>query len=122
MPGLTPQAQAKLASLDTFALKAQRLYGLIEQFAADRKGGDMQSSAIKRAVVQLKREFLAVGYDAMSQLAGAMEMAVSRGSNQQAKARILRETVGSLRSQIEIEQRITRTEGTKAESTDQPEA
>ncbi len=121
MPGLTPQAQAKLTTLEGFAQKAQRLYGMIEQFAADRSGGEVLTSAIKRAVGQLKREFLASGYDSMAQLAGAMEIAAGRGTNQQAKVRILREGVGSLKSQLEIEQRITRSEGTKTEAPDAKE-
>ncbi len=120
MPGLSPQAQAKLTTLEGFAQKAQRLYGLVEQFAADRSGGEMLTSAIKRAVGQLKREFLSSGYDAMAQLAGAMEIAAGRGTNQQAKVRILREGVGSLKSQIEIEQRVTRSEG-MAPHPEQPE-
>lgn len=122
MPGLTPLAQAKLSTLEGFAQKAQRLYGLVEQYAADRSGGEVLSMTIKRALGQLKREFLASGYDAMAQLASAMEIAAGRGSNQQGKARILREGVGSLKSQIEIEQRITRTEGTAPHSESPEEA
>ncbi len=118
MPGLSPQAQAKLSTLEGFGLLAQRLYGLIEQYAADRSGGEAQISALKRVVGQLKREFTASGYDAMAQLAGAMEIASHRGTNQQSKARILREGIGSLKSQIEIEQRITRTEGSAGPSED----
>ncbi len=113
MPGLTPQAQAKLSMLEDFALKVQRLYGLVEQYAMDRTGGELQSMAIKRVVTQLKREFMSVGYDEMAQIASAMEMAAHRGTNQQFKTRVMRELVGNIRSQIEIEQRVTRVEGTK---------
>lgn len=113
MPGLSPQAQAKLSMLEGFALKVQRLYGLVEQYAMDRTGGELQGMAIKRVLGQLKREFMAVGYEGMAQIAGAMEMAAHRGTNQQFKTRVMRELVGNIKSQIEIEQRITRVEGTE---------
>lgn len=115
MPGLSPQAQAKLTTLEGFALKVQRLYGLVEQYAMDRTGGELLGMAIKRILTQLKREFMAVGYDGLAQIAGAMEMAAHRGTNQQFKTRVMRELVGNIKSQIEIEQRITRVEGTARE-------
>lgn len=106
---LSPKAQMKLAALNDFAQKVQRVYGLVEQYAADRsaKGGDVFLMAIKRGFGQLKREFMGAGMDSLSQLCGSMEIAASRGSSQITKSRILREGVGSLRFQIEMEQRIT---------------
>jgi hypothetical protein len=53
---------------------------------------------------------LSAGYDALAQLAGSMELTAARGGPVTNKVRILREGVGSMRSQIELEQRAIRTE------------
>jgi hypothetical protein len=60
---------------------------------------------MKRAFGRLKLELMGAGLDTMSQLAGAMEIAAGRGGAPHQKARILREGVGSLRFQVEQEQR-----------------
>src|SRR5690606_20894641 len=58
-----------------------------------------------RNFTQLKMHFMGAGLDALSQLAGSMEMAIRRGMAQSAKTRILREAVGNMRLQLEMEQR-----------------
>jgi hypothetical protein len=110
MPGkLSPKAQIKLAALQDFSHKIQHVYALVEQFAADRSGknADILAMSIKRSFAQLKRDFMGAGMDSLSQLAGSMEMAAGRSSSQPTKSRILRDGVGSLKFQVELEQRVT---------------
>jgi hypothetical protein len=102
---LRPQTQQKLAILAEFVLQLQRVHGLVEKFATTRGDPDPYVMPIRRAFQQLKMKFMGAGLDAQSQLCGSMEMAVSRGGSQLTKSRILREGVGSLRFQLELEQR-----------------
>jgi hypothetical protein len=115
---ISAAAQQRIAALGDLLLKVQRVHGLVEQFAAARTGQDSMAIPIKRAFAQLKREFMGAGLDAISQLAGSMELAAGRGMGPQAKARILREGVGSIRFQIELEQRAVLAEA-KAEAAEE---
>jgi hypothetical protein len=89
--------------------KVQSAYGLVERYAAtrDEHQAEMMAQPLKRAFGKLKLELMGAGLDSLSQLAGAMEIAAGRGGAKNSKARILREGVGSLRFQIEQEQRKT---------------
>jgi hypothetical protein len=104
---LSPKAQIKINALRTLTDKVQHVHGLVERFAATRnqKEADRMSQPMKRAFARLKLDLMGAGFDTMSQLAGAMEIAAGRGGSQSNKARILREGVGSLRFQVEQEQR-----------------
>ncbi len=106
-PKLSSRAQVRLASLREYEQKTQRVYGLVEQYAAAKAESEMLVGSLKRALSQLKRDLLSGGFEQLSQLAGNMEMAAGRRTSQQAKSHILREGVGSLRFQLELEQRIT---------------
>ncbi len=113
MPGkLSPKAQTKLAALQDFSQKIQHVYSLVEQFAADRAGRNSEalSMAMKRGFAQLKRDFMGAGMDSLSQLAGGMEIAAGRRTSLTTKSRILRDGIGSLKFQVELEQRVTVTE------------
>lgn len=109
---LSPQTQVKLAALRHLNDQVQHVHGLVERFAATRDNTQAQRMALpmKRAFGRLKLDFLGAGYDAMSQLAGSMELAAGRSGSQRQKARILREGVGSLRHQVQHEQRRLKTE------------
>lgn len=104
---LSPAAQMKLATLQQMGDKVQTVYGMVERYATTRNPAQAEALSIplRRAFGRLKLELMAVGLDSMSQLAGAMETAARRGGSVQSKSRILREGVGSLRFQIEHEQR-----------------
>ncbi len=104
---LSSRAQVRLASLREYEQKTQRVYALVEQYAAAKAESEMLVGSLKRALGQLKRDLLSGGFEQLSQLAGHMEMAAGRRTSQQAKSHILREGVGSLRFQLELEQRIT---------------
>ncbi|CAN5851056.1 hypothetical protein BH23GEM9_BH23GEM9_17890 [soil metagenome] len=103
---LSPGAQVRLADLAALQEKVHRVHGLVEQFAAARTGGEHFLLPITRTFGQLKMQFMAGGFDAMSQLAGSMEIAARRGLSPTARVRVLREGVGSLRFQVELAQRL----------------
>lgn len=104
---LSPKAQIKLAALQKMVAKVQHVHGLVEKYAVTRnpQHAEQMSMPMKRAFGRLKLDLMGAGFDTMSQQAGAMEIAAGRGGSQRNKTRILREGVGSLRFQVEQEQR-----------------
>ena len=105
MAKLSPSATLKLNELEQLSGKVQRVHGLVEQFAVAKANPDQYEMAIRRTFEQLKMQFMGAGMDAMSQLCGQMAMASKRGMSQVSKTRILREGVGTLRFQVELEAR-----------------
>ena len=104
---LSPQAQMKIATLQTVLDRVQHVYGQVERYAGtkDPKQAELLCMPLKRAFGKLKLELMGAGLDNLSQLAGSMEIAAGRGAAQRQKTRILREGVGSMRFQVEQEQR-----------------
>ncbi|HSJ25172.1 MAG TPA: hypothetical protein VK929_10910 [Longimicrobiales bacterium] len=102
---LSPAAQGRLNDLALLQDKVQRVHGLVEQYATVRTNPDQYLLPMSRVFSQLKMNFMGAGLDAMSQLAGSMEIAAKRGLPPSSKTRILREGVGSLRFQLEMAQR-----------------
>lgn len=102
----------KLASLRAIADKVQNVHGQVERFATTRdpRQAELLTPPLKRAFGRLKVELLGAGLDSLAQLASSMEVAAGRGGSQRQKIRILREGVGSMRSQVEHEQRRIRSE------------
>jgi hypothetical protein len=102
---LSPRAQTQLAELEPLTEKVHRAHALVEQYAAAKVNQEQFLMAVARVFSQLKLKFMGAGFDAMSQLAGSMEMAARRGLSPAHKVRVLREGVGSLRFQLELAQR-----------------
>jgi hypothetical protein len=104
---LSPAAQVKLATLQQVSDRVQHVHGLVERFATTRdpRQAEQYAQPMKRAFGRLKIELMGMGLDSLSQLAGAMEIAAGRGGGAATKGRILREGVGSMRFQVEHEQR-----------------
>jgi hypothetical protein len=115
---LSAAAQVKLATLQQVADKVQHVHGLVERFATTRdpRQAEQYAQPMKRAFGRLKIELMGLGLDSLSQLAGAMEIAAGRSGGAQTKGRILREGVGSMRFQVEQEQRQVITEDEAARS------
>jgi hypothetical protein len=107
---LTAADRQKLAQLETFGGKVQHVHGLVERFAVHAAEAERWSQMLRRSLTHLKMELMGAGFDAMAQQCGALEVAARRGSSRVSKIRILREGVGSLRQQIELEQRAVRSE------------
>ncbi|CAN5647864.1 hypothetical protein BH23GEM10_BH23GEM10_16730 [soil metagenome] len=102
---LSPAAQVRLATLKEFTPRVQHVYGLVELYATAKTNPDQYLLPMSRAFSRLKLQLMGVGLDTLSQLCGAMEIASKRGLSQNQKLRILREGVGSLKFQLELEQR-----------------
>jgi hypothetical protein len=117
---LSPRARARLAELVTLGEKVHRAHALLEQYATARGEADHLLTLLGRTFGQLKLAFMGAGMDAMSQLAGSMEIAARRGMSATAKTRILREGVGSLRFQIELAQRAVVSEDRAAAQKNEP--
>lgn len=102
---LSPATQLKLNQLHEFISKVQRVHGLVELYVTVRAHPEQYETPVRRALEQLKLQFMGAGYDALSQLAGQMAMAAKRNGSQASKGRILREGVGSMKFQLELEAR-----------------
>ena len=105
MSTLSPGAQARYNTISEYTDKVQRVYGMVETFAATRHNSDSLLLPLSRAFAQLKLQFMGAGLDRLSQQCGAMEVTARRGLSPNAKIRILREGVGSLKSQLDLELR-----------------
>ena len=99
---LSPAAQQRVALLEQFVPHIGRMNSLVEQYATAKTGHEALNGSIKRLAGQQKIKLMSVGLDQMSQLCGAIEQAASRGSSPPAKARLLRELVGSLKFQLDL--------------------
>lgn len=120
---MSPSAALRVAELEAFSPKVMHLNNLIENYAAAKVGGDGFLASLKRSADQLKMKTLSSGYAQMSQLCGAIVMTASRAGNQGAKARALREHMGNLRFQLDLEIRNTIREDELARSkTEEPGA
>lgn len=102
---ISPAAQQRINLIGEFLDRVYRVHGLVEQYAAAKQNADAFEMPIRRAFDQLKMGFTGAGLDALSQLAGSMTMAMRRGGSQVTRTRIMREGVGSMRFQLELEQR-----------------
>lgn len=113
----------RLASVRELERRVQHVHGLVEQYAAARVNVESYAIPMRRAFAQLKMHFMGSGLDAMSQLAGSMEITSRRTMSQVTKTRILRDAVGSLKFQLELEQRSIVSEDAKnADAADESQA
>ncbi len=118
MSGITPRGQAKLGRLAEVQRAAQTIHGLTEQFATAKSGDDQIARQIKRRYRQYKLQLTAAGFDHLSQLAAAMEIAAGRTNSWRTKVRILRDGIASIRIQLEVEEKeIVRSETVERENT-----
>jgi chemotaxis protein histidine kinase CheA len=98
-------AHVRHVALLEFTDRVQRVHGLVEQYATARQNPDEYLAPIGRAFARLKTQFLGAGFDHLSQLCAAMEIAARRGQSRPMKTRILRDAVGSMRMQLDVELR-----------------
>ncbi|MGH7506691.1 MAG: hypothetical protein ACRELX_13615 [Longimicrobiales bacterium] len=106
--GLSPQDRQRLALLETLGGKVQHAHGLVERFAAEKGNPDAWLQALQRSFTQLKLVLSGAGFDAMAQQCAALALAARRGSSHSTRTRILREGIGTLRQQIDVQQRTVR--------------
>src|SRR4051812_16303421 len=102
---LSPTGARRIGELEDLTIKVQRVHGMVEQYAATKTNPETLAQPLKRAFQSLRMNFMGAGLDSVAQLCGAMEIAAGRGGNQITKARIMRDTVGSIKFQLELEHR-----------------
>ena len=110
MSKLSAGANLRIGLIGEFLTKVARVNGLVEQYAAAKNNPAMYELPAMRAVQQLKLQFMSNGFDTLSQLCGAMETTLRRGGSQQTKTRVLREGVATLKFQLELAARMTKSE------------
>ncbi len=98
---LSVKAQKQLEALEEARRKLERVYSLIEQFAAARQGHDTLSQSIARAARDAGRVFLTNGWGVMADGANNIALHARRGGTPHSKARNLREALAVLRGEME---------------------
>jgi hypothetical protein len=101
---------AKLKTLDEATAGLQRVHALVERFAlAVKQGGNtgQHVQSIRRALDPLVG-LLKPQFGMISDQVAMMNLAATRGGNEQTRVRALREAVGSLRQALEIAERKVR--------------
>lgn len=98
---LSIKAQHALAFFDEVRVKTDRLYALVEQYAAARSNQDQFLGPIGRTAVDVNRMFMNAGYGVMADTANQIAMLAKRGGGQNTKSRGFREMVNSIRSAME---------------------
>lgn len=102
---LTPRDREKLSSLETITGRVRHAHRLVEQFASSPKEAEQLGSVVRRAFGQMKTLATTNGFDRLSQICGGLEMTARRGMSHIPKARALRDGVGNLTRQVDIERR-----------------
>ena len=94
----------KMKTLDEALVMLQRLHGIVELYALTMKQNKPTSlfgMQVKRALTPLVG-LLKPQFGLISDQVAAMNLVASRGGNETAKIRMLREGVGQLRQALEI--------------------
>ena len=103
-PKLDGAGTVKMATLETAFAQAQRVHGIVEQMAMALKRGQptatygMQLRRVASPLVGL----LKAQFGMISDQVSAMILVATRGGNEQAKVRTLREGVAAVRTALEI--------------------
>src|SRR4051794_10786893 len=95
------QAQQTMAFFDEVRGKTDRLYALIEQYAAAKANVDQLLGPIGRTAVDANKVLMSKGYGVMADTANQIAMLAKRGGSQNTKARGFRELVTSIRAAME---------------------
>jgi hypothetical protein len=94
----------KMKTLDEAIVMAQRLHGVVEQYALTMKQNKpttLFGMQVKRALTPLVG-LLKPQFGLISDQVAAMNLVASRGGNETAKLRMLREGVGQLKQALDI--------------------
>ena len=105
MDDLTPIDREKLSQLETLGGRVRHAYAMVERFASAPGDADALAGGLRRTFGQLKLQFTTAGFDRLSQFCGTLETTARRGMSHVSKVRSLRDGVGTLTRQIDIEKR-----------------
>jgi hypothetical protein len=103
-PRLDGAGTEKMKTLEDALTKLHRIHGLVETYALAIKRSQPPATylmPIRRALPMLA-SLLKGQFGMISDQAMALQMVVTRGSNEQVRIRILREGIGSLRQAIDV--------------------
>jgi hypothetical protein len=106
---LSPRDRERLSSLDDITGQIRHAHRLVEQFAASPKEAEQLGSTIRRNCSRLKLMCTTAGFDRLAQISAGLEVSARRGTSHVMKARALREGVGSLTRQVDVERRQIKT-------------
>jgi len=106
MSNLSPRDREQLSQLDTITNKVRHVHGLVEQFASSPPAlAEDLAGIMRRTFTQIKLQCTTGGFDRLAQICSSMEMTSRRGTAHGVKARALREGVGTLTRQVDLERR-----------------
>ena len=105
MTELTPKDRDRVSQLELLVNRVRHLNALVEQFASAPRDADQLAGSLRRAFGQMKLQFTTAGFDRLALMCGGLEMTSRRGMSHGPKARALREGVGTLSRQMEVEKR-----------------
>jgi hypothetical protein len=103
-PKLDGAGTEKMKTLDESLIRLHRLHGLVETYALAIKRSQPPATylmPIRRALPTLA-SLLKGQFGMIADQAMALNMGVSRGSNEQVRVRMLREGIGALRQAIDV--------------------
>jgi hypothetical protein len=103
-PKLDGAGTEKMKTLEDALTKLHRIHGLVETYALAIKRSQPPATylmPIRRALPMLA-SLLKGQFGMISDQAMALQMVVTRGSNEQVRIRILREGIGALRQAIDV--------------------
>ncbi|HEX7979708.1 MAG TPA: hypothetical protein VF461_13960 [Gemmatimonadaceae bacterium] len=103
-PKLDGAGTEKMKTLDEALIQLHRIHGLVETYALAIKRAQPPQTylmPLRRALPTLA-SLLKGQFGMISDQAMALNMGVSRGSNEQVRVRTLREGIGSLRQAIDV--------------------
>ena len=105
MSAMNARDRDQIQTLDSFATRLHHVRGLVEKLAVERGDTDGIAVQCRRAFNQLKLQLTGAGLDTMANVCSQLELTSRRGMPQASKVRILREGVGTLTRQIDVEKR-----------------
>jgi hypothetical protein len=103
-PKLDGAGTEKMKTLEEATTQLQRVHGLVETYALAIKRSQPPATylmPIRRALPMLA-SLLKGQFGLISDQVMAMNMSVTRGSNEQVRVRVLREGIGALRQAIDV--------------------
>jgi hypothetical protein len=105
MSELSPKDRDRLSQLEMLVNRVRHMNALVEQFAASPRDAEQLAGTIRRAFNRLKLQFTTAGFDRIALMCGGLEQTARRGMSHGPKTRALREGVGSVSRQMEVEKR-----------------
>jgi hypothetical protein len=103
-PKLDGAGTEKMKTLDEALVRLHRIHGLVETYALAIKRGQQPATYLMpiRRTLPTLASLLKGQFGLISDQVMALNMGVTRGSNEQVRVRMLREGIGALRQAIDV--------------------